>query len=79
MRVVKIVWLDHCSFGDEWLEIENFKDKSYSPTTVTSYGVIIKEEEKYLILTGHHSKDMCHSAMCILKKCIVSREELQGE
>jgi len=79
MKLVKIVWLDHCSYSTaQWRELDRIS--TLEPVKVNSLGYVVKETKDMIIIASHvYHDDDDHGGqgeMCIIKKCIVSRVEL---
>lgn len=72
MRAVRIDWIDSCASNMEWTLKDGIDEKNIEPIRITSYGVIIKEDEDYIIVAqnyGFNPEQMC-SFMSIPKGCI---------
>lgn len=77
MDLLRIVWLDHCSFQySKWRDFDDIRN--LSPTINTSVGFLLKETPVYLtiVATIHMEGKAGTGEMTILKKAITSRKKL---
>lgn len=70
MYTVEVEWLDHSGWtNNNWRHID--EDRSLTPFKVTSYGVVVKETDDYIVLLPHLSENGAgQGTMCIIKSCI---------
>lgn len=72
MRVVRIDWIDSCASNMEWTLKDEIGEKNIEPIRITSYGIIIKENDDYITVAqnyGFNPEQMCNF-MSIPKGCI---------
>ena len=79
----KIIWEDHCSFRlCRWRSIEEVvSGLSNEPVIIESYGYILKETKKYIILASHFNPNdnVFIGEMKILKNTILEKKKLIEE
>lgn len=79
-KPVKIEWLDHCSWDKSSWHDKEYTIEELTPSRMTSYGVLIKEDDEFVIICAHLSEhDNITGEMCILKRTIMSIKELKVE
>ena len=73
MKAVKIEWIDSCTSNHEWLlksDIDNWED--VEPIYITTYGVLVKEEEEYIVIAQNYgtNPEQVSNLTSIPKGCI---------
>ena len=80
MQVERVTWRDHqVSVGDGWWTTHDIMEKVETGLLRCTYGRVILEDERVVVLAGEEEEKRWRSWSIILKECIVSREVFTGE
>lgn len=72
----RITWYDHCSYNNsQWRDLPT--QQELEPMEIYSFGFVIKETKKFLIIVPHFSSSgNSFGEMLILKSCIKERKKV---
>jgi hypothetical protein len=75
MKLIKVVWEDHCDASDGWVDKAEL-DKEMKPAIINSIGYLVNEDDKIVQIVGDYADGHFRRAINILKSCIIEREEI---
>jgi len=75
MQVERITWRDHqVSVGDGWWTVHDIMEKVETGVERHTYGRVVLEDERVVVLAGEEEEKRWRSWSIILKECIVKRQ-----